>query len=113
MARYREAYSVISQAGELIHESTELLGSTRMKDLVQDMKTVIRTDMSLMYRPLPSSADALARPVYYIMMECGETSTNYVKEALELIPQDKVINLLLSERAGSVYIRRTRTSVPL
>jgi protein-tyrosine kinase len=87
--------------GRLIHESTELLGSTRMKDLVQDMKTrypdrYVFFDVS----PILSSADALAFVplVDYVIMvvQAGTTSTNDVKKALELIPQEKVIGFVLN-----------------
>jgi len=87
--------------GRLIHESTELLGSTRMKDLVQDMKTRY-PDRYVFFDapPILSSADALALVplVDYIIMvvRAGTTSTNDVKKALELIPQDKVIGFVLN-----------------
>ena len=87
--------------GRLIHESTELLGSTRMKDLVQDMKTRY-PDRYVFFDvpPILSSADALAFVplVDYIIMvvQAGTTSTNDVKKALELIPQDKVIGFVLN-----------------
>jgi protein-tyrosine kinase len=85
----------------LIHESTELLGSTRMKDLVQDMKTRY-PDRYVFFDvpPILSSADALAFVplVDYIIMvvRAGTTSTNDVKKALELIPQEKVIGFVLN-----------------
>jgi protein-tyrosine kinase len=87
--------------GRLIHESTELLGSTRMKDLVQDMKTRY-PDRYVFFDapPILSSADALAFVplVDYIIMvvRAGTTSMNDVKKALELIPQDKVIGFVLN-----------------
>jgi protein-tyrosine kinase len=87
--------------GRLIHESTELLGSTRMRDLVHDMKTRY-PDRYVFFDvpPILSSADALAFVplVDYIIMvvRAGTTSTNDVKKALELIPQDKVIGFVLN-----------------
>lgn len=97
--------------GRLIHESTELLGSTRMKDLVQDMKTRY-PDRYVFFDvpPILSSADALAFVplVDYIIMivQAGTTSTNDVKKALELIPQDKVIGFVLN-RYNLMYQQRT------
>lgn len=85
----------------LIHESTELLGSTKMSDLVQDMKTRY-PDRYVFFDvpPILSSADALAFVplVDYIIMvvRAGTTSTNDVKKALELIPQEKVIGFVLN-----------------
>jgi protein-tyrosine kinase len=93
--------------GRLIHESTELLGSTRMKDLVQDMKTRY-PDRYVVFDvpPILSSADALAFVplVDYIIMvvRAGTTSTNDVKKALELIPQDKVIGFVLNRHNTTV-----------
>jgi protein-tyrosine kinase len=93
--------------GRLIHESTELLGSTRMKDLVQDMKTRY-PDRYVFFDvpPILSSADALAFAplVDYIIMvvRAGTTSTNDVKKALELIPQDKVIGFVLNRHDTTV-----------
>jgi protein-tyrosine kinase len=93
--------------GRLIHESTELLGSTRMKDLVQDMKTRY-PDRYVFFDvpPILSSADALAFVplVDYIIMvvQAGTTSTNDVKKALELIPQEKVIGFVLNRYNTSV-----------
>jgi protein-tyrosine kinase len=94
--------------GRLIHESTELLGSTRMKDLVQDMKTRY-PDRYVFFDapPILSSADALAFVplVDYIIMvvQAGTTSTNDVKKALELIPQEKVIGFVLNRYKTTVH----------
>ncbi len=93
--------------GRLIHESTELLGSTRMKELVQDMKTRY-PDRYVFFDvpPILSSADALAFVplVDYIIMvvQAGTTSTNDVKKALELIPQEKVIGFVLNRYKSTV-----------
>jgi protein-tyrosine kinase len=87
--------------GRLIHESTELLGSTRMTDLVQDMKTRY-PDRYVFFDvpPILSSADALAFvplvDYIIIVVRAGTTSTNDVKKALELIPQEKVIGFVLN-----------------
>jgi protein-tyrosine kinase len=87
--------------GRLIHESTELLGSTRMTDLVQDMKTRY-PDRYVFFDvpPILSSADALAFvplvDYIIIVVRAGITSTNDVKKALELIPQEKVIGFVLN-----------------
>jgi len=87
--------------GRLIHESTELLGSTRMADLVREMKDrypdrYVFIDVP----PILSSADALAFVplVDYIIMvvRAGVTSVNDVKKATELISQDKVIGFVLN-----------------
>jgi non-specific protein-tyrosine kinase len=92
--------TVIS-GSRVLHESTELLGSTRMTDLVQEMKTRY-PDRYVFFDvpPILSSADALAFVplVDYVIMvvRSGTTSENDVKKALELIPQDKVIGFVLN-----------------
>jgi protein-tyrosine kinase len=98
--------------GRLIHESTELLGSTRMTDLVQDMKTRY-PDRYVFFDvpPILSSADALAFvplvDYIIIVVRAGTTSTNDVKKALELIPQEKVIGFVLNR-----YNTPTQTYTP-
>ena len=92
--------TVIS-GGRLLHESTELLGSTRMTDLVQEMKTRY-PDRYVFFDvpPILSGADALAFVplVDYVLLvvRAGTTSENDVKKALELIPQEKVIGFVLN-----------------
>jgi protein-tyrosine kinase len=87
--------------GRLIHESTELLGSTRMTDLVQEMKTRY-PDRYVFFDvpPILSRADTLAFvplvDYVIIVVQAGMTSVNDVKRALELIPQDKVIGFVLN-----------------
>ncbi|MBA4391265.1 MAG: tyrosine protein kinase [Syntrophus sp. (in: bacteria)] len=87
--------------GRLMHESTELLGSARMTDLVHEMKTRY-PDRYVFFDvpPILTSADALAFVplVDYVIMvvRAGTTPANDVKKALELIPQEKVIGFVLN-----------------
>lgn len=87
--------------GRLIHESTELLGSTRMSEIVDDMKTRYPDQyVFLDVPPILSSADVLAFVplVDYIIMvvRAGTTSLNDVRKAIELTPQEKVIGFILN-----------------
>jgi protein-tyrosine kinase len=87
--------------GRLIHENTELLGSTKMTDLVQEMKTRY-PDRYVFFDapPILSRADTLALVPFVdyiiIVVQAGATSVNDVKRALELIPQEKVIGFVLN-----------------
>ncbi len=81
--------------GRSVSESTELLGSPRMKDLVQDMKT--RYPDRYVFFDVPSvlsSADALAFAplVDYIVVvvASGVTPVPEVKKALEFLPTEKI-----------------------
>ncbi len=94
--------------GRLIHESTELLGSTRMADLVYEMKTRY-PDRYVFFDvpPILTGADALAFvPLVdhvIVVVEAGRTSMQDVKKALELIPQDKVIGFVLNRQNYPVH----------
>lgn len=100
--------------GRLIHESTELLGSTRMTDLVHEMKTRY-PDRYVFFDvpPILTGADALAFVplVDYIIMvvQAGTTSANDVKKALELIPQEKVIGFVLNRYNAAAQTYQAHT----
>ena len=87
--------------GRLMHESTELLGLTKMIELVQEMKARY-PDRYVFFDvpPILSSADALAFVplVDYVVMvvQAGITPVSDVRKALELIPQEKVAGFVLN-----------------
>ena len=87
--------------GRLIHENTELLGSTKMAGLVQEMKTRY-PDRYVFFDapPILSRADTLALvplvDYIIIVVQTGKTPISDVKKALELIPQEKVIGFVLN-----------------
>ena len=92
--------------GKTIHESTELLGSTKMAELVAEMKSRY-PDRYVFFDvpPILTGADALAFVplVDYIIfvVQSGATSEGDVKKALELIPQDKVIGFVLNRHRAA------------
>lgn len=87
--------------GRLIQESTELLGSVRMAELVFEMKSRY-PDRYVFFDvpPILGGADALAFVplVDYVLLvvQAGKTSENDVRKTLELIPQEKVIGFVLN-----------------
>jgi non-specific protein-tyrosine kinase len=95
-----EKLTLISGGGK-IQDSTELLASPRMKELVRDMKN--RYPERYVFFDVPGvlhSADALAfaPQVDYILMvvAAGVTPMSEVKSALQLLPPEKVIGLVLN-----------------
>ena len=96
-----EKLTLIS-GGRTIHETTEVLGSPRMKEVVQDMKA--RYPDRYVFFDVPAllaNADALALApqVDHILMvvAAGCTPLSDVRRALELVPAEKVIGLVLNK----------------
>ncbi len=87
--------------GRSVAESTELFRSTRMKDLVNEMKT--RYPDRYVFFDVPSilgGADTLdfvsLVDHVVVVVQCGVTPVDAVKKAVELIPQEKVIGFVLN-----------------
>lgn len=97
-----EKLTLIS-GGKTISDSTELLGSPKMKALVQEIKTRYE-DRYVIFDvpPILSGADAItfAPMVDCILMvvEEGRTSIQEVKHSLEMIPNDKFLGFVLNRR---------------
>ena len=88
--------------GRTVSESTELLGSQRMKDLVVEMKTRYG-DRYVIFDvpPVLSGADALtfSQLVDGIVMvvEEGRTPIREVEKALDLMPKEKFLGFVLNK----------------
>lgn len=89
--------------GRPMHESTEILGSPRMKSLVSEMKN--RYDDRYVIFDVPSilaGADAIAfAPLVdciIIVVEEGKTSMKDIEKALKLIPQDKFLGFVVNKQ---------------
>lgn len=100
-----EKMTVIS-GGKTLQESTELLGSPKMKRLTAEMKNRYHDRYILFDVPaLLGQADAIAfAPVVdavLMVVEEGKTSLQHVKEALKLIPQDKFLGFVMNNRLMS------------
>jgi protein-tyrosine kinase len=95
-----EKLTVIS-GGRAISKSSELLGSPRMKELVDDMKSrypdrIVIFDVP----PLLAGADALSFIPYVdhvlMVVRAGSTSAQHVNKALQLVPRAKLLGLVLN-----------------
>ncbi len=91
--------------GRSISESAELLRSTRMRELVNEMKTRY-PDRYVFFDvpPILSGADTLDFvPLVdhvVVVVQHGVTPLDAVKRAVELIPQEKVIGFVLNRQEG-------------
>ncbi len=91
--------------GRSVTESAELFRSTRMKDLVNEMKTRY-PDRYVFFDvpPILGGADTLDFvPLVdhvIVVVQYGVTPIDAVKKAVELIPQEKVIGFVLNRREG-------------
>jgi non-specific protein-tyrosine kinase len=97
-----EKLSLIS-GGRTIHNSTELLGSERMKTLVQELKSRYKDRYVLFdVAPVLQGADALALAPYVdsivMVVEQGRTSMRDVNKALEVLPQEKFLGFVMNRQ---------------
>ncbi len=92
--------------GRTIHNSSELLGSPRMKSLIHEMKTRY-PDRYVFFDvpPVLGGADAivLAPLVDCIIMVVaeGQTSIHDIEKALQLLPQEKFLGFVLNRQKFS------------
>ncbi len=101
-----EKLTLIS-GGRTIAGTSELLGSHRMRDVVADMKN--RYPERYVFFDVPpvlSGADALCfSPLVdhiLLVVRAGVTPTSEVNKALQLLPKEKVIGLVLNRQEGLV-----------
>ena len=104
-----EKMTIIS-GGKTIMESSELLGSPKMKNLVTEMKK--RYDERYIIFDMPpvlGNADAIT---FAPMVDCtlmvvkeGETDIKDVKKAVSLLPQNNFIGYVLNRQTASINKR--------
>lgn len=96
-----EKFTFLS-GGRPLSDSSELLGSPRMKELVSEMKDRY-TERYIIFDvpPVLTVADALAfAPLVdgiLIVVEAGKTSIEDVNKAISLLPQEKILGLVLNK----------------
>jgi len=87
--------------GRAFPESSEILGSPRMKELIFDMKgrypeRYIIIDVP----PILTGADALILAplvdLVVVVVQAGKTSIDDVKKALQFLPKEKILGLVLN-----------------
>jgi non-specific protein-tyrosine kinase len=94
--------TVIS-GGRTFEDSSELLNSPRMKNLVHELKTRY-DDRYIIFDvpPLLGSADALALSPYVdsivMVVEEGKTTMRSVQKALEAIPKEKFLGFVMNKQ---------------
>ena len=100
-----EKMTLIS-GGKTTDESSELLNSPRMKELVAEMKARYPDRLVIFdVPPVLVAADALAFVplVDHVLMvvQAGKTPLPEVKKALELLPKEKVLGIVLNRHEAS------------
>jgi protein-tyrosine kinase len=88
-----------------VNESAELLGSPRMKALIEEMKTRYADRYLLLdSAPVLSGADALTLSSLadgiVMVVEAGRTPLGDIQEALDLMPKEKVMGFVLNKHRG-------------
>ena len=104
-----EKMTLIS-GGQTLEGSSELIGSPKMKGLVQELKTRY-PDRFVIYDlpPVLSTADALVfAPLVdhvVLVVQAGKTPLPDVKKALEMLPKEKILGFVLNrhEEVGKSY----------
>ncbi|NWF54483.1 MAG: AAA family ATPase [Syntrophaceae bacterium] len=97
-----EKVTLIS-GGRTVQESSELLGSPRMQELLAELKARY-PDRYLIFdlSPVLSGADALAFAplIDYIIfvVEAGRTPREDIRRALALLPREKILGLVLNRQ---------------
>lgn len=96
-----EKLSIIP-AGRPLPESTEVLGSPKMEQLVSEMKNRYGDRYIFFdFPPLLAAADPLAFMPYVdcvlMVVEANRTSARDIKNALALIPENKLLGLILNK----------------
>ena len=98
-----EKLTVIS-GGRTVSDSTELLGSPKMQDLLAEMKG--RYDDRYVLLDVPAVLDGADAMVFAPLVDCiimvvekGVTSLNDVKKAVELLPKEKFLGFVFNGRS--------------
>lgn len=101
-----EKFTLIS-GGMNISDSSELIGSPRMKNMVNEIKQ--RYDDRLIIfdtPPVLAGADAIAfAPLvdcYIMVVEEGRTPIKEINIALDMLPKEKFLGFVLNKRKNSV-----------
>jgi non-specific protein-tyrosine kinase len=100
-----EKMTLIS-GGRLLHESAEILGSPRMRELIPSMKERYR-DRYIIFDapPILTGADALTlAPLVdkiIVVVQADKTSMDDVGRALQYIPKDKMMGFVFNRSAST------------
>ena len=91
--------------GRTVNESAELLGSARMRAMVEEMKARYSDRYILLDAPpILSGADALTLSSLadglFMVVEAARTPLKEIQEALDLMPRDKFLGFVLNKHSG-------------
>jgi protein-tyrosine kinase len=100
-----EKFTVIS-GGRLFGESAELLGSPRMKEMLTEMKRRYPDRYVILdVPPILTGSDALTfAPLVdaiVVVVQSGRTAAEDLRKALDLMPQEKVLGIVLNRQKSS------------
>jgi non-specific protein-tyrosine kinase len=103
-----EKITLIS-GGRTIRDSSELLGSPRMKELVSDMKSrypnrFIIFDMQSTFAGADTLVFAPLVDNILMVVQEGNSSKKDIKRAISLLPADKLLGLMLNRHKASSHI---------
>ncbi len=99
-----EKMTLIS-GGRTLEGSSEVLGSPRMKELVEEMKGRY-ADRFVVFDvpPVLSSADAIAfaplTDFILMVVQAGKTPLPDIQKALEMLPREKILGVVLNRNDG-------------
>ena len=97
----------VISAGKKDEHVTELLASQRMSDLVAELATryedrvIIFDGPPLLPTPQTQILAGLVGQIVFVV-ESGKTSQDMVEEALEMLPEEKAVGLVLNKSEGIV-----------
>ncbi len=109
-----EKITLIS-GGRTIRDSSELLGSPRMKDLVSDMKSrypnrFVIFDMQSCFAGADTMVFAPLVDNILVVVQEGNASTKEIQRAISLLPQEKLLGLMLNRHKAASHIVTTSKS---
>jgi len=109
-----EKLTVVS-GGRKMTESSELLGSLRMRELVEDLRTRYPSRYVIFDMPaILDGADALAFVplVDHVVLTVREglTSIQDVKRSIELLPPGKLLGLVINRHTGSLPFNQKKST---
>jgi len=109
-----EKLTVVS-GGRKMTESSELLGSLRMRELVEDLRTRYPSRYVIFDMPaILDGADALAFVplVDHVVLTVREglTSIQDVKRSIELLPPGKLLGLVMNRHTGSLPFNQKKST---
>ncbi len=92
----------ILPAGQKHSQSTELLASDRMQELMHEVSNRYRDRLIIMDSPpllITSEAQVVARQAGQValVVECGKTSNQQIQDALDVLDRDKAINVIFNK----------------